>query len=81
MSPKPVLRVIEGGKGKEMRSSLPTASDSFDIAAFLSEDETYNFVDDIPPEFHGKTIDGVQYGAPKEEYYILLPDDDFILKL
>ena len=72
---KPKLTVIEGGKNAE---NIPASnvSDNFDAAAFLVQDDTFRFVDNIPPEYYGKIINGVVYGDPTSTQVDVSVDDD-----
>lgn len=66
------LTVIEGGKKDD---ATPQPSSEFNIHAFLSQEDSFDFSQfKVPPEYYGKTIDGVQYGDPTKQPIVLYVD-------
>ena len=52
-------------------------SKEFNIQAFLSQGDTIDTKGfEIPPEYYGKTINGVQYGDPTREPILLYVDQN-----
>lgn len=64
---KTKFTVIEGG----LKGDVSPSKD-FDVASFLTEDETIDchaIIARITPDMYGKTIDGVAYGRPDEKRF------------
>lgn len=65
--------VIQGGKSDD---AAPQPSSEFNIHAFMSQEDLFDFSQfKVPPEYYGKTINGVQYGDPTKQPVLLYVDE------
>jgi hypothetical protein len=77
------LTVIEGGKkdtviqdGKKNYAAAPQLCSEFNMSGFLSQGDTLDTKFEIPPQYYGKTVNGVQYGDPTKQPVLLYVDEN-----
>lgn len=77
------LTVIQGGKkdtviqdSKKDYADAPQMRGEFDMHGFLSQGDTLDTKFEIPPQYYGKTVNGVQYGDPTKQPVLLYVDED-----
>ncbi len=65
---KPDLKLIKGGKCGEAGTSLSVLLQDFNLTGILGSEtiDIEALLNNITPEMHGRTIQGVTYGDPAD---------------